>query len=103
MQPFPAMQGRTQVSAGGGAAPIWARSGQELYYRSRGRIMAASVSTAGGFSTGAPRALFDDPIANAQGEGHVGYDVTNDGRFIMVTRPSTREGLVTHLKILYRP
>ncbi len=103
VQPFPAMQGRTQVSAGGGAAPIWARSGQELYYRSRGRIMAASVSTAGGFSTGAPRALFDDPIANAQGEGHVGYDVTNDGRFIMVTRPSTREGLVTHLKILYRP
>ena len=97
------MQGRTQVSAGGGAAPVWARNGRELYYRNKGKIMAVAVSTVGGLSADVPRAIFADPIANAQGDGHVGYDVTPDGRFVMVSKPSSGEGVVTHLKILYRP
>jgi eukaryotic-like serine/threonine-protein kinase len=103
VQPFPSMQGRTQVSAGGGSAPVWARNGRELYYRGKGKIMAVGISTAGGLSVDAPRAMFDDTIANAQGEGHVGYDVTQDGRFVLVSRPSTKGGMVTHLKIFYRP
>jgi eukaryotic-like serine/threonine-protein kinase len=103
VQPFPSMQGRTQVSAGGGSAPVWARNGRELYYRGKGKIMAVAVSTTGGLSADVPRPLFADPIANAQGEGHVGYDVTPDGRFVMVSKPLTGEGAVTHLKILYRP
>jgi serine/threonine-protein kinase len=105
VQPFPSMQGRTMVSAGGGSQPVWARNGRELFYRGRGKIMAVpvSVSPAGSFVADAPAPLFDDHIANAQGEGHVGYDTTPDGRFVLVSRPAFTEGLVTHLKILYRP
>jgi hypothetical protein len=84
---------------------VWARNGRELFYRGRGKIMAVplTLSPTGILAADAPRALFDDHIANAQGEGHVGYDTTPDGRFVVVTRPSFTEGLVTHLKILYRP
>ena len=48
VQPFPSMQGRTQVSAGGGLEPVWSRNGRELYYRGKGKIMAVGVSTVRG-------------------------------------------------------
>ena len=101
VQPFPSMQGRTQVSAGGGLEPVWSRSSPELYYRGRGKLMAVGLSTVNGFSRAVP--LVDDRLANPQGEDHTGYDVTADGRFVMVSRPSVAEGAVTHLKVIYRP
>ena len=79
VQPFPSMQGRTQVSAGSGLEPVWSRNGRELYYRGKGKIMIVGVSTVNGFSSTAPRPLFDDRLANPQGEDHTGYDVTVDG------------------------
>ena len=101
------MQGRTQVSAGGGSEPVWSRKDSELYFRNKGKIMAVGVSIADGFSATAPRPLFDERLANPQGEGHTGYDAAPDGRFVMVSRPmvsrpSVGEGAVTHLKIIYR-
>ena len=103
VQPFPSMQGRTQVSAGGGFQPVWSRNGRELYYRGKGKIMAVDISTVNGFSAAAPRPLFDDRIGNPQGIGHTGYDVMPDGRFVIVARPTAAQGEVTHLRIVYRP
>ena len=102
VQPFPSMQGRTQISAGGGLQPVWSRNGRELYYRGKGKIMAVDVSTANGFSATAPRPLFDDKLGNPQGDGHTGYDMAPDGRFVMVMRPTVGQGAVTHLRIIYR-
>jgi Tol biopolymer transport system component len=102
VQPFPSMQGRTQVSAGGGFQPVWSRHGRELYYRGKDKIMAVEVATVNGFSAAAPRPLFDDQLGNPQGIGHTGYDVMPDGRFVMVTRPTVAQGAVTHLRIVYR-
>ena len=59
--------------------PIWAAAGNELFYRSRGRLMAARVSTEGTFSREVPRLLFE-PIA--------GYDVAPDGQRILITVPN---------------
>jgi Tol biopolymer transport system component len=103
VQPFPSMQGRTQVSAGGGSQPVWSRNGRELYYRTLDKIMAVDVSTASGLSAGAPRLLFRHRDGNPQGGGHTGYDVMSDGRFVMVGTSAAAEKTVTHLRIVYRP
>ncbi|MBA3296088.1 MAG: hypothetical protein H0U19_04070, partial [Acidobacteria bacterium] len=102
VQPFPSMQQRTQISAGGGSQPVWSRNGRELFYRGKGKIMVVDVSTAKGFSAGAPRPFMDDRLDNPQADGHTGYDVMPDGRFVMVARPTVAEASVTHLRVVYR-
>ena len=103
VQPFPSMQGRTQVSAGGGSEPVWSRNGRELYDRGNGKIMSVAVSTAAGFSGAAPRPLLDDRLANPQGGGHTGYDAMLDGKLVMISRSSDGQPAVTHLKVVFRP
>ena len=34
VQPFPSLEGKWQISTDGGGHPVWARNGQELFYRS---------------------------------------------------------------------
>ena len=101
VQPFPSMQGRTQVSAGGGSEPVWARNGRELYYRGQGKIMSAAVSAADGFS--AARPLLADRLGNPQGGGHTGYDAMPDGKLVIISRSSDAQPPVTHLKVVFRP
>ncbi|UCF19646.1 MAG: hypothetical protein JSU87_17305 [Gemmatimonadota bacterium] len=51
--------GRWQVSRDGGNEPLWAHSGEELFYRSgNGDLMAVAVQPGSGFRAGEPRALF---------------------------------------------
>ena len=76
---FPEVGGKRQVSTDGGGLPIWAAAGNELFYRSRGRLMAARVSTEGTFSREVPRLLFE-PIG--------GYDVAADGQRFLITVPN---------------
>ena len=101
VQPFPSMQGRTQVSAGGGSEPVWARNGRELYYRGQGKVMSAAVSAADGFS--APRPLLGDRLGNPQGGGHTGYDAMPDGKLVIISRSLDAQPAVTHLKVVFRP
>lgn len=85
---FPGGVGKWQVSRGGGTEPRWRGDGQELYYIGQsGMLMAASVSTEGGFSSGTPASLFQ-----LRGRPHVSstdqytYDVTKDGQRFLVNR-----------------
>ncbi len=85
---FPGGIGKWQVSRGGGTEPRWRGDGKELYYIGQsGMLMAASVSTDGGFSSGTPLPLF--PL---RGRPHVSstdqytYDVTKDGQRFLVNR-----------------
>ena len=100
---FPSMQERRQVSAGGGAEPVWARNGRELYYRGKDKIMSVPFSTTIGFVADAARPLFDDRLGNSQGGGHTGYDATPDGKLVMVSRSSAVEAPAALLKVIYRP
>ena len=77
---FPQLDRKHQVSTNGGGLPIWAAAGNELFYRSRGRLMAARVSTEGTFSREVPRLLFED--------GNYGYDVAPDGQRFLITVPN---------------
>lgn len=85
---FPGGVGKWQVSRGGGTEPRWRGDGKELYYIGQsGMLMAATVSTDGGFSSGTPAALFQ-----LRGRPHVSstdqytYDVTHDGQRFLVNR-----------------
>jgi Tol biopolymer transport system component len=79
--PFPLTGERWRVSTAGGADPLWSRDGRELFYRSNGKVMAVDVRTSPRFSTGTPRALFDDTFAVSP-NFMTGYSVAEDGRFL---------------------
>jgi eukaryotic-like serine/threonine-protein kinase len=101
VQPYPSLQGRAQISAAGGAQPVWARKGSRLYYRGSDKIMAVDVVMKNGIEASAPKAVMDDTYESTQSSSHTCYDVTPDGRFLMVAKPPAAQGSVTHLKIIY--
>jgi Tol biopolymer transport system component len=94
VRPFPDISGgRWQVSTGGGTRPLWARTGQELFYMAvtgdDATLMSVPVERGTTWSAGAPtkmfagRFFFSDSLG-AIGEGRT-YDASPDGqRFLMI-------------------
>jgi eukaryotic-like serine/threonine-protein kinase len=83
VRPFPGPGGKWQISSEGGAEPLWARNGKQLFYRGSGKAWAVDIRTAGGFSASKPRLLFEDS-GFGSGFPHV-WDLSLDGqRFLMV-------------------
>jgi len=101
--PFPGPGPRVQVSATGGIAPTWARSGRELFYRLMGNqgyssMWAVDVTTAPRFSVGYARELFRGDFFG--GYPTTGYDVTPDGKLFLMGKASPRpEKPVTQLHV----
>jgi eukaryotic-like serine/threonine-protein kinase len=88
VRPYPdATQARWQVSTEGGVAPVWARTGRELFYVDRSNtLMAVPVQTSGGqFSFGTPAKVFDTKYY----ADFYSYDVTRDGRRFLMMKEST--------------
>jgi eukaryotic-like serine/threonine-protein kinase len=85
--------GRTLVSTDGGTEPIWSPNGTELFYRKGRGVFSVPVSTGAGVTVGRPLLLFQGDFAmGSQGRPDIpGYDVTPDGRFIMVTSTADAE------------
>jgi eukaryotic-like serine/threonine-protein kinase len=79
VRPWPGPGGKWQVSADGGARPRWSRNGKELFYNSKGGMMAVPVDGKGQFSTGKPQLLFQRTFGD--------YDVLPDGRFVLFDAP----------------
>jgi hypothetical protein len=94
VRPFPAVDAsRWQVSAGGGAEPMWSRSGRELFFAGPGHLKLVVVTVAptpagGPFSFGEPQPLFAlAPYYRAVGRT---LDVSADGqRFLAIKEPET--------------
>ena len=90
---FPTLGDKRVISAGGGW-PRWSRDGRELFYVTNGGdVMAAAVRTsASGFETSTPRALFALGARPPIRLDAYGYDVLPDGRFIvnrLLAQPGT--------------
>jgi hypothetical protein len=84
---YPALDRPYPVSAGGGFQARWSRSGREIYYRSGQRMIAVSVDTSGAEPVfGTPATLFTSDYGVGIGVSIPNYDVTSDGRFIMLRR-----------------
>ncbi len=96
VRPFPARGGRVQVSDKMGTEPVWGRSGNVLYYRGEnGEVIEVSVTTGERFSIGKRRTVvIGDFLTDAS---HVNYDVTSDGRFVMLKRAGAEsQTIVVH-------
>ncbi len=59
VRPFPAGDGRWQISTPNGIEPRWSRDGRELYYRVDAVLYRVSVEASRGFVAGRPERLFD--------------------------------------------
>lgn len=88
VKPYPALNRRYQISEGGGVQPRWSRSSREIFYRSGQSVTATPFEIAANeFVVGKPKALFlDDQYDFGQGTSVPNYDVTADGRFILLRR-----------------
>src|ERR1022692_627510 len=91
---YPAMDRQWQVSEGDAVQPRWSSTGREIYYRGGLHMMAVAVNSSGADPTfGKPIALFADEYGFGQGISIPNYDVTRDGRFIMLRRGSQGSSL----------
>jgi Tol biopolymer transport system component len=84
---YPALDRQWQVSEGGGVQARWSRNSREIYYRSGQRIVAVPLDANGPDPVfGKPASLFPDEYDFGAGISIANYDVTPDGRFIMIRR-----------------
>jgi Tol biopolymer transport system component len=91
VRPYPdASTGRWQISTDGGTAPVWARTGRELFYLDESNtLMAVPVQTSGPqFSSGRPVRMFDTKYSG----NFYSYDVTPDGRRFLMMKESPAGG-----------
>jgi serine/threonine-protein kinase len=98
VQPFPGPGGKEQVSTDGGTWPHWDGTGRRLFYRNRDRLMEVTVAIEPDLALSKPRELFRGKYS--YGIGHSNYDVSKDGRFLMISvdepPAQTRLRLVTN-------
>jgi len=100
VRPFPGPGSKYQVSSQGGAQPLWARNGKQLFYRWQDQVWAVDVRTDGGFSTGKPRLLFERP-GYSPGNPTRSYDLSQDGqRFLMVKQEQRTPAPVTEMTLV---
>ena len=94
VKPFPNVNdGRWQISTEGGAEPVWARNGRELFYRTvQGDMVSVAVTTTPAFEAGAHTTLFRQPPFIPL-QGTATYDVAPDGqRFLMFRLVGAQDG-----------
>jgi hypothetical protein len=94
VRPYPNVNGgKWQVSSGGGSAPLWARSGRELFYAANGKMYAVRIDAGASFSADPPRVLFAIPDRVRAGALESGtFAITpDDRRFLMVRDNSWAE------------
>ena len=89
-----------KISTHGGTEPCWARDGSRLYYRGPDGMMEVAVNCRadGSIEIGENLRLFDDQVYGKETGGQqTDYDVTSDGRFLMVRNaPLSRINIILH-------
>ncbi|MGH9175942.1 MAG: LpqB family beta-propeller domain-containing protein, partial [Vicinamibacterales bacterium] len=86
VQSFPEPRQQWQISTMGGGDPRWRADGKELFYIAEDRqLMAVAVNAGATFDHGAAVPLFDTGMRPHWGSGRNHYDVSRDGRFLLMT------------------
>jgi Tol biopolymer transport system component len=96
VRPFPAGEGRWQISTPQGHEPRWSPDGKELFYRWGGVLSVVSVDTSHGFAPGRPERLFDRVAT--QGSVHT-YGISPDGKRVFTFRTPTGMGAVRTINL----
>jgi Tol biopolymer transport system component/predicted Ser/Thr protein kinase len=84
---------RVQVSRETGTDPRWARSGNELLYRSKNRLMSVKFAPGASLNPSKPVVLFEDK------KEWSGYDIAADGRLVVV-RDAEDKGTSTQINVV---
>lgn len=85
VRPFPGPGSPTRVSPAGGHDPVWARNGRELFYQQGQKLMAAEVTgSSGALQFKTPHLLFEGGFISWEPNTPRSYDVSPDGRFLMI-------------------
>lgn len=90
---------RRQVSVDGGLAPLFARSGGELYFRQGAQIIAVRVAIEPTFMVGRPRVVAEGEFA-APTNLRRNYDVFPDGQRFVVLKSKADSTRVTTLNVV---
>ena len=87
VRPFPNNGARVQVSNQGGEEPLWARSGNTIFYRTlTGGIESAAVTRGTTFTVGERRSILS-PADYLSDVTHASYDVWPDGSGFLMVKP----------------
>ena len=89
---------RTIVSTGGGDEAVWSHDGKELFYRNGLEFFAVPVEAGPGIQLGSPTLLFSGTFEENPG-GDANYDVSTDGRFIMIQRAASATPTEIHVVV----
>ena len=85
VQAFPSLGVKYQVSTEGGSEPRWARNGRELFFRNGDKMMTVATQGKGdSLQIGPPTLLFSGRFAVQGNAQDAWYDVSADGRFLML-------------------
>jgi Tol biopolymer transport system component len=99
VQPFPGGGGKVQISTEGGAAPLWERSGRELFYRNGDKMMKVDVTTQPAFRAARPQMLFAGHYWSV-GSTSVHHDVSPDGQRFLMIKPGEQEASATQINVV---
>jgi len=77
LRPFPGPGAVVRVSSGGGSHPLWARSGQELFFTKDRKLFVVGITTAPVLQVGQPVFLFESAARLPLRDD---FDVTADGQ-----------------------
>lgn len=86
VQAFPGPGPRRQVSADGGRLPSWSGDGREIYFRNDDKMMAAALLPGRDLAATKARELLAAPFTQPW------YDVTPDGRFLIIQWSAEERG-----------
>jgi eukaryotic-like serine/threonine-protein kinase len=84
---YPDLGDRKLISVGGGRLPVWSADGRELFFTNGRQMLAVPIEYGATLSAGRPEVLFEASISIL--EGNRPYDVTGDGRFLMIVGSET--------------
>ena len=92
---FPHPAAKYQVSQNGGTQPVWSKDGKTLCYLNASQQLQSVSVQAGGDSVqlGPPKVLFQTGVRTSISTG--GYDVSRDGRFLLVNSLFTNAAPLT--------
>jgi len=96
VQPFPPTSAKYQITTIGGSFPTWSPDGKQIFFTQGrtgiGRILSIDVQTQPSFVFGKPTPLAIDGILTGGGAGMPrGYDITPDGKFVVMLSLSEAE------------
>jgi serine/threonine-protein kinase len=85
VRPFPGTGPRVQVSKDGGEDPVWSPDGLRIIYHQNQEFLAANIRPGPPFAIASYDSLFSGDYLF--GPGHATYDVTPDGRGLILIKP----------------